>query len=215
MKKKYKLLIIIILLIALSLAIYYIFFNKKKEIDYQEPVIEVTNQIDDYGYTLDDRDTELFKEKFEKLKALLNEDDYDKEEYIKLVSELFIIDFYTIDNKISKYDVGGLEYVYSGAVESLKGMAINTIYKTVENNLDKTRKQELPEVSDIEVNDISKYEYILPDEDENDYIDAEKVNGYRVKLSWDYVKDYGYDTSGTLVLIPDGEFKYGVVYFKP
>ncbi|MDY6299730.1 MAG: hypothetical protein SPL46_07045 [Selenomonadaceae bacterium] len=179
MKKKYKLLIIIILLIALSLAIYYIFFNKKKEIDYQEPVIEVTNQIDDYGYTLDDRDTELFKEKFEKLKTLLNEDDYDKEEYIKLVSELFIIDFYTIDNKISKYDVGGLEYVYSDAVESLKGMAINTIYKTVENNLDKTRKQELPEVSDIEVNDISKYEYILPDEDENDYKDAEKANGYR------------------------------------
>ena len=47
---------------------------------------------------------------------------------------MFIIDLYTIDNKISRYDVGGLEYVYSGARESLKSVAEDSIYKTVENN---------------------------------------------------------------------------------
>ena len=81
----------------------------------------------------------------------------------------------------------------------------SSIYKTVENNLDDTRTQSLPEVSDISVDDISEYDYTMPDDTE--------VSGYRVKLSWTYKTNMGYDTKGTLVLIPDG-VKYGVVYFN-
>ena len=93
------------------------FLPKKKEPG-EVQVVQVTNSIDKYGYTLEDRDTELFKKNFEELKELLNQEDYDKEEYLKLISKLFIIDLYTINNKLSRYDVGGLEYVYSGAVTS-------------------------------------------------------------------------------------------------
>lgn len=42
--------------------------------------------------------------------------------------------------------------------------------------------------------------------------DESVVNGYRVKLSWTYQENLGYDTNGSIILIPDGE-KYGVVYF--
>lgn len=207
MKKKYKILLTITVILILILGGLFVYTKFFKKTNPNTPVntIKVTNTIDKYGYTLEDRDTELFKEKFEELKTLLNEDDFDKEEYVKLISELFIIDLYTIDNKLSRYDIGGLEYVYSNAQASLKTVVESSIYKTVENNLDNTRTQSLPEVSDISVDDISEYDYTMPDDTE--------VSGYRVKLSWTYKTNMGYDTKGTLVLIPDGE-KYGVVYFN-
>lgn len=208
MKKKYKVLLIIILLLILMVMGCFVYkqFFYKQEIPSENPPIQITNQIDEFGYTLEDRDTSLFKEMFESLKTLLNQEEYDKKEYITLISELFIIDLYTINNKISKYDVGGLEYVYTDAVSSLKSVVQNSIYKNVENNIDGTRSQSLPEVSSISVTNITDYTYTMPDKS--------KVDGYKVVLSWSYVNSLGYDTEGTLLLIPDGN-KYGVVYFNP
>ena len=131
---------------------------------------------------------------------------FTKQQYIQLVSELFIIDLYTIDNKISRYDVGGLEYVYAPAVESLKSVAINSIYKTVENNVDFSRTQELPVVTSITVGEITNYEYKMPDES--------TVSGYRVPVEWTYEKELGYDKSGVLILIPEDK-KISIVFFKP
>ena len=208
MRKKYKILMIVIISVAVilgGLLIYQKFFYKET-VETPVNTVTVTNTIDEYGYTLEDRDTALFEEKFHELETLLNQEEFDQEEYVSLVSQLFIIDFYTIDNKISRYDIGGLEYVYTDAVASLKSVAQNSIYKTVENNLDNTRTQDLPEVASITVDSISDYEYIMPDES--------TVSGYRVALSWTYTENLGYDTEGVLVLIPDGN-KVGVVYFNP
>lgn len=208
MKKKYKVLLIIILLLILIVIGCFVYkqYFYKPDVTPDTPPIQITNQIDEFGYTLEDRDTSLFKEKFESLKTLLNQEEYDKNEYITLISELFIIDLYTIDNKISKYDVGGLEFVYKDAVSSLKSVVQNSIYKNVENNIDGTRNQSLPEVSTIQVDSVSEYTYTMPDES--------KLDGYKVVLSWSYVNSLGYDTEGTLLLIPDDN-KYGVVYFNP
>lgn len=208
MKKKYKILMIVIIFIAVILSgvIIYQKFFYKEPVDTPVNTVTVTNTIDEYGYTLEDRDTALFEEKFHELETLLNQEEFGQEEYVSLVSQLFIIDFYTIDNKISRYDIGGLEYVYTDAVASLKSVAQNSIYKTVENNLDNTRTQDLPIVTSITVDSISDYEYIMPDES--------TVSGYRVALSWTYTENLGYDTEGVLVLIPDGN-KVGVVYFNP
>ncbi len=209
MKKRYKVMIIIllvVLLVASAIGIYFFFFRNKPVEQLPVNEIQVTNSIEEFGYTLDDRDTKIFKEKFEDLKKILAEEEYDVEEYVSLVSQLFVLDLYTIDNKISRYDVGGLEYVYSDAASSFRTVAENSIYKTVENDLDDTRTQDLPEVSEIMLDSISETTFIMPDES--------KVQGYAVKLSWSYVKNLGYDTSATLILIPDGK-KYGVVYFEP
>ena len=209
MKKKYKIflwLIVYFILIAIGFFVYFMFFKfDKKEVETPVNEIKITNSIDEYGYHLEDRDTELFKEKFESLKDLLNQEEFDQEEYIRLVSELFIIDFYTIENKMSRYDVGGLEYMYSGAVESFRSVAQNSIYKTIENNLDDTRTQNLPVVSSIQTDEISETTFVMPDES--------TVEGYKVTLTWEYEKDLGYDTSASLILIFDGE-KIGVVFYK-
>lgn len=198
MKKKAKItLIVVIVLVLLGVGayVYFTFFHKTAASDDTGEVIKVTNTIDDYGYTLEDRDTELFKSKFEELKNLLNTENFDQQEYAKLVAELFVIDLYTIDNKISRYDVGGLEYVYPDAVESYKSVAENSIYKTVENNVDGTRTQDLPEVSSINISSCEATTYKMPD--------GSTVNGYNVKLTWEYVTDLGYDTYATLTVIPN------------
>lgn len=208
MKKRYRIALCIILILILFIGCgcgYYYFFYKKEEIPPTINEVKVTNNIEKYGYTLEDRDTELFKEKFEELKELVKEE-YDQEEYLKLISQLFIIDLYTINNKISRYDIGGLEYVYNEALPSFKSVVESSIYKTVENNIDGKRTQNLPEVTSIEVSETSSMMYTMPDETE--------VSGYRVELTWTYKEDLGYDTKGVLILIPDDN-KLAVVFYKP
>lgn len=209
MKKSVKIfLILLFLLLIIGVGIVVYLKISKPTQEEIPPVneVKVTNTIDKYGYTLEDRDKELFIEKFEELKTLLNEENYDKETYIKLISELFIIDLYTISNKISRYDIGGLEYVYQDARESFKTVAENTIYKTVENNLDDSRNQKLPTVSSTKITEISETTYNMPDET--------TVDGYKVNISWEYEEDYGYDSSAVLILIQENE-KWGVVFYKP
>lgn len=209
MKKGYKIALIVILIMALigvGIVGYFFFFYEKPVAETPVNEVQITNTIEEYGYNLDDRDTALFKEKFEELKNLLNEENYDVEEYVSLISQLFIIDLYTIDNKISRYDVGGLEYVYSGAVSSFQSVVEGSIYKTVENNLDGSRTQDLPEVASVTVDSIKETTFTMPDES--------VVNGYGVNLSWTYVEKLGYDNSATIILIPDQQ-KYGVVYYDP
>lgn len=209
MKKGYKIALIVILIMALigvGIVGYFFFFYEKPVAETPVNEVQITNTIEEYGYNLDDRDTALFKEKFEELKNLLNEENYDVEEYASLISQLFIIDLYTIDNKISRYDVGGLEYVYSEAVSSFQSVVEGSIYKTVENNLDGSRTQDLPEVASVTVDSIKETTFTMPDES--------VVNGYGVNLSWTYVEKLGYDNSATIILIPDQQ-KYGVVYYDP
>ncbi len=208
MKKKYKILLILlifIVLIAGGVFVYFTFFRTEPTVEPPVKETVVTNTIEEYGYNLEDRDTLLFEQLFEELKNLLNVPEYDTEEYVKLISELFIVDLFTIDNKLSRYDVGGTEYVYFGAVDSFKSVVESSIYKTVENNLDGTRTQDLPVVASVTVSEISEITYTMPDES--------VVDGYRVALDWTYEESLGYDDSGVLIVIPDGE-KMGVVFYK-
>lgn len=209
MKKKKKIiiiLVIILVLIGIGIGSYFLFFRNNKNEEPAMPEVKVMNKIEGYEYTLDDRDTEVFKEKFEKLKELLESETFEEEDYISLVSELFIIDLYTIDNKISKYDVGGLEYVYEPARDSFKSMAMDSIYKTVINNVDKKREQSLPVVSETVVNEITPSTYTMPDDSE--------VDSYDVDISWSYETSLGYDDEGTITLIKNDN-RIDVVSFNP
>lgn len=208
MKKKTKIILIVILIIVL-IGGGGVFFVLKKQRNEENPYVQevkVTNEIAEYGYTLEDRDTEYFKEGFQQLQDLLNDPEHSVEEYINLVSRLYITDLYTISNKMSKYDIGGLEYVYEPARESFKSVAMDTIYKNVINNLDNKREQKLPTVSKVEILNTEESTYTLPDKSE--------VKSYEIEISWQYESDLGYDNQGTLILI-ENDKKYDVVSFEP
>ena len=203
MKKKYKRILIIILIVVLlaiiSFVIYKILLNNKTE----EEVVNVVDSISEYGYNLDDRDTELMKSTYEELKNILNSDEIDYELYASALARLFVIDLFTMDNKINKYDVGSTEYVYPDALENFKLNVEDTLYKHMENNSSGKRKQDLPEVSNIEVLSTETGEYTIGENSFDSYI---------VNLSWQYVSDLGYDNNALITLINLDNKLYVVEY---
>lgn len=184
-------LLVIIFLIIISVILYYLVFYKnpteKKTID----------EIANVGYKLEDRDTKLMKDTFSELKTVLQKDEIDFDKYAILLSKLFIIDLYTIDNKIDSYDIGGLEYVYPDDANEYKAHVKNTLYNYIGSIENRTEK--MPEVKKITSEIVSKGEF------KYGYTEYES---YTLKLSWEYVKDLGYDENGYVTLIKSDDKLY-------
>lgn len=173
-----------------------------------KPVKKVyTDKIKGYGYNLEKRDTKLFKEKFEELKTILKEKDVDFEDYAKTLAQLYIIDLYTINNKDTTYDVGSTEFIYPDALENFELKVKDTLYKYIEDNTDKKRKQELPEVKSIKVKSVDKDTYELKLKDDDDNETSKTLDSYVVSLSWEYKKDLGYDKEAKVILVKDEKGK--------
>jgi uncharacterized membrane protein YvbJ len=69
---------------------------------------EIVDEIKDYGYYVMENSSAYHKELFKSLKDNIE----DEQEYAKLVGQLFLSDFYTLQNKKSKVDIGGIQYIY-------------------------------------------------------------------------------------------------------
>ena len=203
MKKRNKIILfIVIVLLVVGASIFcYLKFVKK-----DDNVNKVTNieEIDKFGYTLKSNATETYKKEYEILKTNLKSTDINEEEYVKSVAKLFIIDLYTISNKINKYDVGGTEFVYPDSLENYKVNVEDTLYKYVEDNSNNSRRQSLPEVSEVQITDFKKVKYKVS----NTELDA-----YEVALKWSYVVDMGYESEGSVIIL-EKDNKYYVVEKK-
>lgn len=200
-KKKKVIIISVVILVIILIVGGVVIIPKlfKKE----EVVPQVVDSIEAFGYTLDDRDTNLMKDTYKELKEILNADTIKKEEYAKTLSKLFIIDFFTINNKRNKYDVGGTEYIYPDSVENFKLNAEDTIYKTIKTNNDGKRDQNLPIVKAVNVLDLKQEEFTIGEE---------KYTSYIMNMTWEYEKDYGYDKKATITAIEKEEKIYIVEY---
>ena len=130
------LLIILILTGVLGYYTYTNFFVKKAK----EEVKEVS-KIDNYGYTLYDNQSKEYKKMFEELNTVLLKEEIDYNKYVELISKMFIIDFYTLDNKLTNLNIGGVDFVHSSIVSNFKEKAKDTMYKYVESNVYGDRKQ--------------------------------------------------------------------------
>lgn len=202
--KKKKIIIFVSIIIVVSIIVgivLYFYFKKDKDNTTEPKSAVILNAIEEYGITLSDVDTELYKEEYNKLKTNLESNNIDYEEYAKSISKLFIIDLYTISNKINKYDVGGYEVVYPAIVDNYKLNVSDTIYRYIEDNSDGKRKQSLPEVKSITVDSIKQDKYKIKSEDKT-------YEGYKVKLSWKYVKDLDYDDTAELMIIKNDNKLY-------
>lgn len=201
MKKKYKLMIAIIVVIFIVIAaiLLFSFVNNKDE----KETVKVVDNISNFGYTLDDRDTDLMKNTYNELKEILLKDEIDYESYAQTLAKLFVIDLFTMNNKINRYDVGSTEYVYPESLDNFKTNVEDTIYKTIENNSDGKRKQDLPEVSSIK----------LVSSDTNEYVIGEEAyDSFVISLNWNYEYDLGYDKQATITLIQLEKKLYVVEY---
>lgn len=201
MKKKYKyplLILILVIIIIIGLIVFKMFFTKSEVKN-----IKVIDSIVDFSYTLDERDTTLMKDTYKELKRVLKEKDINYEEYASILARLFVIDLFTMDNKINKYDVACLEYVYPDNVDNFKTNVEDTIYKTIEDNTYGKRTEKLSVVSSVNVTDVSTNTF---------KINEEEVPSYVVTLNWDYENDLGYDKNATITLVKKDKKLYVVEY---
>lgn len=150
--------------------------------------------LDLYGYTLVKSDTDLFKDTFKELEKVLNEDEINYSEYAKLASELFVIDVFSLSNKLTSTDIGGLEFVHKNLRENFKENLGNSLYKNVTSNVDGKRTQKLPEVSSIRVENVSEKKFTY---------NKTEYDAYLVSLAWEYKKDMGYQKKMNITLIKD------------
>ena len=206
-KKRKKIIFIIlgiIILVIAGILVYKFVFNKD---DNKTIVpIKVLDSNDEYGYTLSDKDSKLYKDEYNKLKELLKGKEVDEKQYSELVARLYIIDLYTLSTKINKYDVGGNEYYYADKKSMFETKVMDTLYSTMLDDTYGDRKQELPEVSSVETisNELTTYT-----------LGEDEVDAYMVKLKWTYKTDMGYDTEGTVVICKENGVRWSVVDFQP
>ena len=184
------LLVVIILVIALGV---FVFFQTRPKL----MVVSVVDRIEEYDYYMESNYTKTYKEYFEELKKYIKEKNNIEEDYAKIIAKLFITDYYTLNNKVTNKDIGGVQYVHPNLKNDFINAAGNSIYKYVKSNLYKNRKQNLPEVEKVEVLDTNNIKY-----NRKDYKDD---NGYIIKTKISYVKDYDYPKEVNLILIHDNE----------
>lgn len=201
-KRKYKrgpFIILLLVILIVLVAVWYFFFREK------QVAVTVVSKIDGYNYYLDSNETRIYKKYYKELEAELKDSKVDEEKYVEIISKLFSIDFYTLTNKLTNKDVGGIQFIHSNLQESFATNASSSLYKYVKSNLSGNRKQKLPEVNKVEVTDIEKVKY-----KNNDYKDD---SSYQVTLEIGYVKDYDYPKKVTLTMIHE-ENKLSIVEVK-
>lgn len=165
-----------------------------------DEVINETQKIDqmeNYDYYLDEVATDYYKTLYEELKTVLNNEVVNDEEYAKVVSKLFTCDLFTLDNKLTSSDIGGLQFVYSDFKEDFVNIAKTTLYSSVESNIYGDRNQKLPIVTNTEVTSIEKSTFNYGGTDYESYVST---------LSLSYQEDLGYPTSYKVTLIKNDKY---------
>ena len=198
-KKKSKIktvlivLAVILVIVGGGFAVYKLVFDKEEKV--KQEIKEIDN-LKDYGYTLTDNDSKYFKSEFEELKKIINGKEIDEETYVTQVAKMYAIDLYSLNTKVNKYDIGGLEYYHVNKKDMYELKVMDTLYSIVLDNTFGDRKQELPEVSGVEVLNVKESTYKLGDK---------KVDSYEVQLTLTYVKDMGYDKNVTVTLVKEND----------
>lgn len=197
-KRRIKLKKIFLLVLIIGLLVYigvHIINNTKKQGPAKE--IEVIDTIDDFGYELNENETKYYKGLFDKLKEILKEENYNEEEYATIIAQLFVTDFYDLDSKIMKSDIGGTQFVYEGYREDFEKGAKAGMYKYVESNVYGDRKQELPVVKEVTQETIENNVF--------SYNNTSDSNAYYVTMNIGYTKDLGYPIKVGVVLIHNND----------
>lgn len=188
LKKRIVVLFVIILILVVTLVVKNLLFNKD---DVNK--VKVTDNIEEYGYQLNNNETKYYKELFKELKNELASSKINEEKYAKLIAQLFVADFFNLDNKENKNDVGGTQFVYTSFQSDFEMLAKESIYKSIENNMYNNRNQELPIVVNAEVTNIDTISY--------EYLDAIDSEAYEVTIEIEYKKDLDYQDECTIIIV--------------
>lgn len=195
-KLKKKIIVLIILIIVLILCITGLLLYKTV-LKQDKHTNKVINSIPEYGYTLEQDQPKIYKELFEELAKVLKEEPVKEEKYAELISQMVAIDFYNLDNKVSKNDIGGTQFIYEKNRDNFSLEASETVYKYIENNIYKDRRQTLPKVTNSSVMELKEEPY--------KYKNITDDKSYIIKVKLEYKEDLDYPTEVVIKLLHSGK----------
>lgn len=215
MKKSKKILITLIIITILLIAglLAYKYLNNDKQ------EVKIIKKIPGYGYQLKENATSLYKDEFENLDKILSKSNVNYEDYAKQIAKLFIIDFYTLDNKLSKNDIGGIEFIMDDMKDNFIEQSRSTFYKYLEVK-SKKRKQDLPKVSEINDVKLENTTFTITNEYSETTTTTVKsrtrtttakgreVDAYKITISWDYKENLGYEKEAKMIIVKEGKKLY-------
>ncbi len=175
--KRIIMILIIIVIIILGCLVVSKLIPKKEEVK----EAKVIDQIDDYGYVLKDNKSKHYQSLFKELIEILNSEEVDESAYASKLSEMFIVDFYSLSDKSAKTDVGGVDIVHPDILSNFLENAENTFYKYVESDIYNTRNQSLPEVDTVTVENVENTSYT--------YGETTDESAYSVDVVWTYTEE--------------------------
>ena len=162
--------------------------NKKGEAEKPKTV----DTIPKYEYHLYSNKSEAYKDKFQELSKALTKETVDDKEYAKILSELFVIDLFDLNSKVSNTDIGGADLFYPKTRNDFVKTEEDGMYKYVESNVYGGRKQSLPVVKSA-IATIESFNYTG-----NVTTDP---NAYKAVVDITYEKDLEYPTKVYLTLV--------------
>lgn len=195
-KKKINISLIIFVVLIISLVGFFAYkrFFTGNTVSTKPKVVDT---IKDYGYELEDDAPDGYKTLFDQLRNLLSNEEYDEKEYASLVARLLVFDFYNLDNKISKNDIGGVQFIREDQQKNFILEASETVYKYIEHNVYGNRTQQLPIVVEVTEKEIKETTY--------KYKDVSDSKSYKVIVNVSYEKDLDYPEEVTVVLVHSEE----------
>lgn len=176
--KKITILFMAVLLVGLGAC------GKSNEATKESKIEIKTNDVYEVPLRPTDYQATLYNEL---TKALEGTDD---EAIAKLVAQNFSADFFTLKNKESAEEVGGITYLPTSRQEEFKTFAMNYVYANFQLIKDDYGKSSLPEVKEVKVDTIEaqtiSYTLTIPADEANGIEESqstEDFEGYIVKVS--------------------------------
>ncbi len=196
LKKKAKKIILAVVIILLLVVLGFVLV-KKFQSNGEVKETKIVSKIEKYGYVLKDNKPKAYKKMFEELEEILSAKEVDEEAYVKKIAEMYIYDFYSLDDKSAKTDVGGVDFVYPPILQNYLQNAEDTYYKYVESNIYENRVQKLPIVNEITIEKVEKIPFAYGEKNDEE--------AYQVEVSWNYTdRDFDdYQKGATLIFIHD------------
>lgn len=191
-KTRYRNLILILLPFLLLGGFFgYTAYKSYKALTTGDDEIEASPKysLPEYGYQLRANCTQLQFDIFQELIEAITAEEVDEAKVAECIAKNYVTDFYTWSNKNGMYDIGGMNYVYSPGLANIYVNARDTYYHYLNYYLDEYGQDKLPEVSSVEVLNVTKGD---PME-----IDGTSYPVWFVKVHIEFAeKEGGYDTSG-------------------
>lgn len=185
--------VIIVVISVIGLASYFL-LRDNTSTNNPDDIKKNVNIIDGYEITVDDLDSEYYKSEYEILKSNLTGGKIDYDKYAESIAKMFIIDLYTIDTKINKYDIGGIDFVLADYRANFSDNVSDTLYKYVEDNSNGKRSQVLPVVKEVKINSSEKSNFEIKNT-------GEKFDSYIIKGTISYEENNGYDTKFEVIIV--------------